>query len=431
MVDFRGVRLQAFFLLMTASATLADESQFGHNMLQHFTLDPLYTNLNHGSYGATPKIVQESAQQFRLLTESNPDQFYRFDVFNYLDAARDKLSSVVGVDSEDLVIIPNASEGMNAILRGVVTSAASAIVYLDLEYFMCAETMRFLRDTLGATLYEVDTDEFLPATDANTFNTGLVSAVKTVLGEIPDDQKIVCSFSHITSMPAIILPVVELGEVCHEAGGIVVIDGAHVLGNIPLNIPSTGADVYVSNGHKWSYTSKGSAFLWVSKALQPTTNPYTPGRIQPVIISNEGAGENPYATLFSWEGTKDYGAFLSMPAALTFRAIFGESAIMQYTNTLAAEGGALLARAWGTQMLVPSTLLSSMVNVEVPANTSTCTPSLSEALLDEYKTYVPVTVKSGRCWVRISAQIYTELSDFQYVADSMTALLTKLASNDL
>ena len=417
-------------LLLAISATFAEEqnwSPFGHSMLKQFTMDPNYTNLNHGSYGTVPRVVQESAERFRKITEANPDQFYRFDVFTYLDDARDKVAAIVGVEPEDLVLIPNASEGMNAILKGLVSSIDTAIIYLDLEYFMCAETMRYLRDTLGVSLYEVSTEELFPATDADAFKSGLITAVKNMLETVPDDKKIVCSFSHITSMPAIVLPIADLSNVCHEAGALVAVDGAHVLGNIPVHIPSTGADVYVSNGYKWSYTSKGSAFLWVSKALQPTTNPYTVGRIQPVIISNEGLGESPYATLFSWEGTKDYAAFLSMPSALTFRATYGEENIMSYTRNLAAEGGALLAEALGTRMLVPQELLSSMVNVEVPTNTSNCNPGFSKALLDEYNTYVPVVVKSDRCWVRVSAQIYTEISDFQYIADSIIAILDKSA----
>ena len=100
---------------------------------------------------------------------------------------------------------------------------------------------------------------------------------------------------------------------------------------------------------------------------------------------------------------------------------------MSYTRNLAAEGGALLAEALGTRMLVPQELLSSMVNVEVPTNTSNCNPGFSKALLDEYNTYVPVVVKSDRCWVRVSAQIYTEISDFQYIADSIIAILDKSA----
>jgi len=39
---------------------------------------------------------------------------------------------------------------------------------------------------------------------------------------------------------------------------------------------AAGADVYVSNGHKWFFAPKGAAFLWVSKQLQGASDPYAP-----------------------------------------------------------------------------------------------------------------------------------------------------------
>lgn len=64
----------------------------------------------------------------------------------------------------------------------------------------------------------------------------------------------------------------------------------------------------LSNGHKWFYTLKGSAFLWVKKELQPL--------ISPTVISFEGEvrtqeriksqGATRFQVGFSWEGTMDY-----------------------------------------------------------------------------------------------------------------------------
>jgi hypothetical protein len=76
------------------------------------------------------------------------------------------------------------------------------------------------------------------------------------------------SFSHITSLPSIVLPVAELAAVCKAHGVLVLIDGAHALGQLPVNVTALGVDAWLGNGHKWLFSPKGSAVLWVSPQLQ-------------------------------------------------------------------------------------------------------------------------------------------------------------------
>jgi selenocysteine lyase/cysteine desulfurase len=346
-------------------------NNFGHKLRDNFILDPNYINLNHGSYGATPKDVLTEQSSYRTTTEGNPDKFFRYTLFDLIDNARKLLATYINASWKDIVFIQNASEGMNAILRSLITKPDTSIVYLDLEYYMVSQTLTYLKDTIGITLLQVDTDNLFPVVDSEDFNIHLLSLVKEKLINIDSSHKKICTFSHITSMPAIVLPVKSLADLCHSEGATVVVDGAHSLGNIHIDVPSLSADVYVSNGHKWFFTPKGSAFLWVSPSFHSNSNPYKPGQIYPVTISNEGIGESDYATLFSWLGTKDYGSILSFPSAMKFRNIYGDDDIISYNHKLASSGGKLLAKLWNTQLLVPSgKLLCSMVNVELP--TSNC-----------------------------------------------------------
>lgn len=69
---------------------------------------------------------------------------------------------------------------------------------------------------------------------------------------------------HISSTPAIIFPVKDIVDYLHSKNIIVVIDGAHAVGAIDLDVPSYGADFYFSNLHKWNYAPKSSAFLWIN-----------------------------------------------------------------------------------------------------------------------------------------------------------------------
>ena len=53
----------------------------------------------------------------------------------------------------------------------------------------------------------------------------------------------------------------------------VLVDGAHAVGAVPLDVPSLGVQYYTSNLHKWACTPKGAAFLWVERSQQAAISP--------------------------------------------------------------------------------------------------------------------------------------------------------------
>ena len=114
----------------------------------------------------------------------------------------------------------------------------------------------------------------------------------------------------------------------------------------------------MANAHKWLYTPKGSAFLYVKEEYQPL--------IYPVVISEEGTGATHFQMEFSWTGTMDFAPFLSIPDALAFRAELGEEALMNYMHQLAVSGGNVLAQTWHTETLVSDDMIGAMVDVRLP-----------------------------------------------------------------
>ena len=77
---------------------------------------------------------------------------------------------------------------------------------------------------------------------------------------------------------------------CPEAR--IVVDGAHALLSLPLNIDELHVDYYVSNCHKWFSAPKGTAFMYVKKKHQNQTRPL-------VISHGWGSGFN---SEFIWQG---------------------------------------------------------------------------------------------------------------------------------
>lgn len=204
------------------------------------------------------------------------------------------------------------------------------------------------------------------------------------------------------------------------------VDGAHALGQIPLDVPSIGADYYVGNAHKWLYSPKGSAFLWVHPDAQE--------EVWPVVVSG-GPGDTPFQQRFSWAGTADFSAYFALERAMEFRASLpgGDSGCMDYMTSLSNEGGRLLADAWETDTLTDDArdMQAAMVNVKVPLqplpDPDVLTPGgMAQRLLARHNTYVPVFEVNGWWYVRVSAQIYNSLEDFEHLAQAVLQVVGEI-----
>jgi selenocysteine lyase/cysteine desulfurase len=307
-------------------------------------------------------------------------------------------------------------QGVNAILHSLARTAPAAprgkLLLLLTAYYMVKATASYLFP--GSQTVTVNVP--LPLSpDA------LLAAVRKELEAAPG-QFYAASFSHIVSLPGVILPVKKLAALCHAHGVLALIDGAHALGHIPVNVVDIGADFWLGNMHKWGYGAKGSAVLWVSPAAQ--------AMIKSTTISWEGRGATHFLLAFSYVGTTSYSNYLAMGAALDFRErVGGEAAAMTYIHRLAVDGGALLARAWHTDVLHADTLYGAMVDVRIPTTNATLAINMDNVLMTRYNTWVPiydigsVGGSHGVFHARVSAQIFNDLSDFQHLADAVLELI--------
>ena len=127
---------------------------------------------------------------------------------------------------------------------------------------------------------------------------------------------------HITSNTAIHMPICAIAKYAKEEYGmIVVVDGAHSLLSLPLDmnkILSTGeddsgghVDVYLTNAHKWLSSPRGAAVLFCN-------NPEIRDTIlsQPAVISH--GVDDGFLSRFMWDGCRDYSSQLSLPSILNY-----------------------------------------------------------------------------------------------------------------
>jgi isopenicillin-N epimerase len=178
---------------------------------------------------------------------------------------------------------------------------------------------------------------------------------------------------------------------------------------LPLELEKLGADYYVGNCHKWLMAPKGCAFLW--------THPSHQSGLHPTTISL-GFGQG-YLAEFDWIGTRDHSAWLAVTAAMDLRDAIGETWIQSHNRDLAWQGAQLLARAWHCELPAPREMLGSIITLPAPVDlpgTGQAALDLQDRLWDEHGIAVPAFPIRGRLWLRISAQIYNQISDYERLA---------------
>ena len=103
----------------------------------HWLLEDGLAFLNHGSFGACPRVVIEEQSRLRTEMERNPVRFLWREVEERLDAARTELARFVGADAEELAFVPNATTAVNSVLRSLELQPDDELVTTDHGYNAC------------------------------------------------------------------------------------------------------------------------------------------------------------------------------------------------------------------------------------------------------------------------------------------------------
>jgi len=380
-------------------------------MLEHFYLAPGLVNLNHGSYGSVCKRSETREHSLNLQMESDPNTWFKSIYSTKMNEVRNQLSGHVNGDEHNLVLVENASAGINAVLRSVNLQRGDKVLYMNIAYPMVKNVLSYLEERIGIIPIML-TINFPVSTSAD-----FLDPVSAALEEHGSSIKLAC-LDHISSFPTCVLPIKELISLCHQYSVPVMVDGAHVLGNIPLDLNDINPDYYISNANKWLYSPKGSAILWVRTELQVD--------IVPTVISSEFAANPTFVSRFEYTGTRNYNAMLAINEALAFRAELGEDAIIQYNRDLAWEGASRLKDMWNTELLAPREMNSALVNVRLPTDNATLALIVKSKMFSDYNTYINVSTFKNQQWIRLSGQIYLELSDILLAGSRVLNLIKTL-----
>ena len=373
------------------------------NLASLWCLDPSVTYLNHGSFGACPAAVLAQQSALRLEMEREPVDFLSVNLPTRLNVAREALSAFLGAEPADLVFVPNATAGVNAVLRSLSLERDDELLVTNHTYAACRKTIDFVASRTAARVVVANLP--FPCRD----EADIIAAIQQRVSS----RTRLALLDHVASPTALILPVARLVTELQARGVDTLVDGAHAPGMLPLRLSELGAAYYTGNAHKWLCAPKGAAFLHVRRDRH--------AQLHPTVISHGYTAG--FHAEFDWTGTFDPTPWLCIPESLRFMGGLlpaGWPQVMAANRALALQARALLLETTGVDVPCPDAMIGSMASIPLPpaaagspADRLNCEGLhtwFRERGVETWLHPLPVPL------LRISAQLYNDMEQFERLA---------------
>lgn len=394
---------------------------------------PEVIDVNNGSFGNIPDEILQLYCDHTVEQNKFIERYLRYDQRKeYIDALK-AISDMVNCDFKSLAIVGNATVGINTILRSFPFKKGDKIVYPTTTYGGCTKTIQFLHDKDVVEAIPIVIN--LPITE---------DEVLTLFEKAIDEHKpAMCFFDTVSSKPALRMPFERLTQLCRDRGVLSLIDGAHGIGLVDIDLETLKPDFFVSNIHKWLYVPRGCAFLYVDPKhfslvhTIPISHSYLPdGHILPDHLE-----ANRLLDRFQFVGTENKASIYCIPKAIQFRkdVCGGEKNIQEYCNKLSDEAVLeITTKIWpGMDVLkIDGAPTTAMFNTQIPFEKYLPTDfdrrqlpnwvlHLEEQICKNQSTFVPFQVYEDRVYGRFSCQTFNSLDDFREVCAKIETELEK------
>ena len=368
---------------------------------EQWSLDSQVAYLNHGSFGAVPKVVAVAQREIQVLEENNPNLFFRTTLPKLHDEARDFVADWLGTSPELFAFIPNASQGVITAASALVTKPRSQIVATGLGYGGVLNGLAEIARRAQSTLRIAEIE----------FTAGVQTAddiADSVFAALTPDTSVVV-LDQITSETALLLPLEQIVRTIRRVApqARVVIDGAHTPGMLSPILPAD-FDVWVGNFHKWICAPRASAGLVCKNSM--IANQMTP-------LAPSWDFEAGFPKSFFAQGTDDYSSYLVTPDAIKFHDSFNTNERDTHNRTIIDEVAKMLHSSWGTEPDVPKEMFCPWMRlVRLPMKrqlTKAEADALTLKVSQELNTETVIVSPGDSNYVRLSAHIYNEIEDYE------------------
>ena len=235
------------------------------------------------------------------------------------EAARASVARFINApDPHEIVFTRNATEAINLVAYSwgrKNINRGDVIVLTEMEHHANLVPWQLLVQEKDADL------EFIPITDDGILRLDVFEVLLKLKPKL-------VAFTHVSNTLGTINPVAEMTRMAHEAGALVLVDGAQAVPHVPVDVQAIDADFYVFSGHKM-LAPTGSGALWARRELLEAMPPFLSGgeMIREVHLRRSEFNEIPW----KFEaGTPDIAAEIGLGAAADYLGTLGMSRVREH-----------------------------------------------------------------------------------------------------
>jgi selenocysteine lyase/cysteine desulfurase len=387
---------------------LADDPEIFAAVRREFLFPTDITYCNTGTLGAMPReVIDAQTDELRRLEAELPDWPYYTQIgapltgYQPREDIRADVGRFIGADMEEIALTQNATMSMNFLANGMTYRPGDEILFTDQEHGGGFGPFRLMAERHGAVVREIDLEAAVA---------GGPDGVLRAFADAITPRTKVLMFSEITSSLGYRLPAKALCRLARDRGIFSIVDGAQVVGQLPVDVKDLGCDAYVSSPHKWLLAPKGSGILYIERSRQD--------ELWATLGSYNYDNREDGAFRFMQYGTGSPAMYTGLKAALDFNRELGTDRIARWNHAMSTQ----LIEGLQT---IPNVRIHSSTHPEMYAGAITfglenkTADELQDALWEEK---IRVRAQRNQRRVRLCAHLYVSPDDIDRALDVVRRL---------
>ena len=381
-----------------------DTDAFWMRIREDYALKPDYINLENGYYNFAPQPTLDKFIAHVRMVNYEASYYMRTVQWDNKKSVATRLAKLVNCGADEIAITRNTTESLDLIVGGFPWKKGDEAIFAEQDYGSMRDHFKLMAQRYGIVNKVVSVPNH-PKSDEEIVN--------IYEDQITDRTKLIM-VCHMVNITGQILPIRKICDMAHSHGVEVMVDGAHCVGHIPVDIKALDCDYYGSSLHKWLSTPLGVGLLFVKKEKIP--------QIWPLLAEHQRE-PNDMGRL-NHTGTHPVHSDLAINDAIDYLEMIGldrKEKRMRY-----------LQRYWSDQL---RDVKNVVVNTPIEAHRScgianvgitTMAPKeLADVLLKEFKVFTVAIDSATVKGCRITPNVYTTTEELDAFVQAITTLAAR------